>query len=204
MLRVKKVDLSNALVIKYYNTTFSPFRKFLPRPLCLLCHVNLLKLQNDQVALPTFILFQSSAHRKSFSQFSSRFERRRRRNIQQRIRQNTRVEKIFFLCLTGVEHGVASPHRGFRSLHTNRNTIEMDKYSVEFPKHEWSHRLSLRSSRRSHQVNQPNRFFYFFLLSLSPSIHYASRQKKKKKRKKRKEKKKFRGYVESKKRRLTR
>lgn len=168
MLRVKKVDLSNALVIKYYNTTFSPFRKFLPRPLCLLCHVNLLKLQNDQVALPTFILFQSvcAQEGKSFSQFSSRFERRRRRNIQQRIRQNTRVEKIFFLCLTGVEHGVASPHRGFRSLHTNRNTIEMDKYSVEFPKHEWSHRLSLRSSRRSHQVNQPNRFFYFFLLSL--------------------------------------
>lgn len=188
MLRVKKVDLSNALVIKYYNTTFSPFRKFLPRPLCLLCHVNLLKLQNDQVALPTFILFQSSAHRKSFSQFSSRFERRRRkRNIQQRIRQNTRVEKIFFLCLTGVEHGVASPHRGFRSLHTNRNTIEMDKYSVEFPKHEWSHRLSLRSSRRSHQVNQPNRFFYFFFSLSFDSLCFSSKEKEKGKKKKRKE-----------------
>lgn len=186
MLRVKKVDLSNALVIKYYNTTFSPFRKFLPRPLCLLCHVNLLKLQNDQVALPTFILFQSSAHRKSFSQFSSRFERRRRRNIQQRIRQNTRVEKIFFLCLTGLEHGVASPHRGFRSLHTNRNTIEMDKYSVEFPKHEWSHRLSLRSSRRSHQVNQPNRFFYFFLLSL---LRFTMLLVKRKRKREKKEKK---------------
>ncbi|KAG9432100.1 adenylate cyclase type 6 isoform X1 [Apis mellifera carnica] len=51
------------------------------------------------------------------------------------------------------EHGVASPHRGFRSLHAKRKErkIEMDKYSVEFPKHEWSHRLSLRSSRRSHQ-----------------------------------------------------
>lgn len=122
------------------------------------------------------------------SQFSSRFERRRRRNIQQRIRQNTRVEKIFFLCLTGVEHGVASPHRGFRSLHTNRNTIEMDKYSVEFPKHEWSHRLSLRSSRRSHQVNQPNRFFYFFLLSLSfDSLCFSSKEKEKGKKKKRKE-----------------
>ncbi|XP_076397120.1 adenylate cyclase type 6 isoform X1 [Megachile rotundata] len=27
----------------------------------------------------------------------------------------------------------------------------MEKYGVEFPKHEWSHRLSLRASRRSHQ-----------------------------------------------------
>ncbi|XP_043523432.1 adenylate cyclase type 6 [Frieseomelitta varia] len=27
----------------------------------------------------------------------------------------------------------------------------MEKYGVEFPKHEWSHRLSLRGSRRSHQ-----------------------------------------------------
>ncbi|XP_071873845.1 adenylate cyclase type 6 isoform X1 [Bombus fervidus] len=27
----------------------------------------------------------------------------------------------------------------------------MEKYSVEFPRHEWSHRLSLRASRRSHQ-----------------------------------------------------
>ncbi|KAK1123539.1 hypothetical protein K0M31_008244, partial [Melipona bicolor] len=28
---------------------------------------------------------------------------------------------------------------------------DMEKYGVEFPKHEWSHRLSLRGSRRSHQ-----------------------------------------------------
>ncbi|CAL7942136.1 unnamed protein product [Xylocopa violacea] len=33
----------------------------------------------------------------------------------------------------------------------------MDKYGVEFPKHEWRHRLSLRGSRRSHQGEAPNR-----------------------------------------------
>ncbi|KAG7212622.1 hypothetical protein KM043_012911 [Ampulex compressa] len=34
---------------------------------------------------------------------------------------------------------------------TGRRKFVMEKYGVEFPKHEWSQRLSLRGSRRSHQ-----------------------------------------------------
>lgn len=128
---------------------------------CATC-VNLLKItKRSSLLCPLSFCFNLVRNKRGKASFHRNFhqdskeEKEEEENIQQRITQNTRIEKIFFfLCLTGVEHGITSPHRRFRSLHTKRNTIEMDKYSVEFPKHEWSHRLSLRSSRRSHQVNR--------------------------------------------------
>lgn len=44
----------------------------------------------------------------------------------------------------------------------SKRPADTEKYGMDFPKREWSHRLSLRGSRRAHEVTIPSRIVIFF------------------------------------------